>query len=45
VARFPTRTLVLMALTLMAFAWFWYQTHRGSPQAVQIELIGDGGPP
>ncbi len=27
-ARFPTRTLVLMAMALLAFVWMWWQTHR-----------------
>jgi hypothetical protein len=41
--RFPTRTLVLMVLTLLAFGWFWWQTHRVSATPVQIELLSDGG--
>ena len=41
--RFPTRTLVLMALTLVAFGWFWFQTHR-APEPIQVDLVTDGGP-
>jgi hypothetical protein len=33
VDRFPTRTLVLMVLTLVAFGWFWWQTHRRAAAA------------
>jgi hypothetical protein len=33
VDRFPTRTLVLMVLTLVAFGWFWWQTHRRAATA------------
>jgi hypothetical protein len=35
-----------MVLTLLAFGWFWWQTHRVSATApVQIELLSDGGAP
>ncbi len=29
--RFPTRTLVLMVLTLASFAWFFWRTHDRAP--------------
>lgn len=29
--RFPTRTLVLMGLALLAFLWMYVQTHRSAP--------------
>jgi hypothetical protein len=40
--RFPLRTLLLMILALIAFGWFWCQTHPGSepkrrPIDVQIK--------
>ncbi|MDX2015335.1 MAG: hypothetical protein SFW67_34400 [Myxococcaceae bacterium] len=46
--RFPTRTLVLMVLTLVAFVWFWLQTHRRSaassdPLRVTPVVRLDGG--
>jgi hypothetical protein len=44
VIRFPNRTLVLMVLALLSFAWFWWQTHR-VPAEVEIELVTDGGRP
>jgi len=41
--RFPTRTLVLMVLTLMAFGWMYLQTHRNPPPAAkpspQVQVI------
>ncbi|MCU0697349.1 MAG: hypothetical protein MUC96_12555 [Myxococcaceae bacterium] len=48
--RFPTRTLVLMVLTLVAFAWFWWQTHRraappGDPLRMTPVARLDGGHP
>jgi hypothetical protein len=50
VDRFPTRTLVLMVLTLVAFAWFWWQTHRAAAARaghlrVEPLVAFDGGPP
>ncbi len=45
--KFPTRTLVLMALALLAFVWFWLQTHRAPkparaaepPAAVDVQVL------
>jgi lipopolysaccharide export system protein LptC len=37
VPRFPTRTLVLMVLALLAFAWMWLQTHRTAQQQAAVE--------
>ncbi len=31
-SKFPARTIVLMALTLVAFVWFWWQTHVAQEQ-------------
>jgi hypothetical protein len=49
VTRFPTRTLVLMVLTLVAFGWFWWQTHRRAASADALRLTPvarlDGGAP
>lgn len=42
-ARFPTRTLVLMVFTLLAFAWMYWQTHRVRPAPATLELIAPGG--
>jgi len=43
--KFPTRTVVLMALTLIAFGWFWWQTraHRdraaaNAEQPIRVQL-------
>ncbi len=46
-ARFPTRTLVLMVLTLVAFGWFWWKTHQRKGPTMTITPIAtlDGGPP
>lgn len=48
--RFPTRTLVLMTLTLVAFAWFWWQTHAlaakaapGGPPGIRLVALPDAG--
>jgi len=49
--RFPLRTLLLMVLTLLAFAWFYWNTHRPprrTPVQVQVQGVellpgGDGG--
>jgi len=43
--RFPTRTLVLMLLTLVAFGWFWVMTHqRPTPpmRVVPVEVLDAG---
>jgi type VI protein secretion system component VasF len=50
VARFPTRTLILMTLALFAFGWFWWRTHRvveKKPVLPKLQLIvlDDGGVP
>ena len=37
--RFPTRTLVLMALALLSFGWMYVQTHRQA-QAPAAPLKG-----
>ncbi len=51
-ARFPTRTLVLMVLTLLAFGWMYWQTHLNAPPPPQhkatppVQIIAvplDGG--
>jgi hypothetical protein len=46
VQRFPTRTLVLMVLALLSFAWFWWRMHSfgASPQAI-TPALADGGTP
>jgi len=31
--RFPTRTLLLMIGALLAFVWFWCQTHPSANRA------------
>ncbi|MBS1153859.1 MAG: hypothetical protein H6Q89_5557 [Myxococcaceae bacterium] len=31
--RFPTRTLILMVLAMLAFGWMYWQTHRAAPQS------------
>jgi hypothetical protein len=50
VGRFPPRTLILMVLTLLAFAWFWWRTHHpGARQVTPVSVIhlpaapADGG--
>jgi len=49
VPRFPTRTLVLMVLSLLSFGWMWWRTHlvaaKGPQQPVQVIVITDGGTP
>jgi hypothetical protein len=55
VARFPTRTLVLMTLALLSFVWFWWRTHQVQnappPAPVQpnsplpVLVLMDGGAP
>lgn len=46
-ARFPTRTLVLMVLALLAFGWFWWKTHqpRAAPglTITPISTLDGGG--
>jgi hypothetical protein len=40
--RFPTRTLVLMALALLSFGWMYAQTHRPAeppPQPLKGRLL------
>jgi hypothetical protein len=34
-----------MVLALLAFGWFWWQTHLASRRAIQVELLTDGGHP
>ena len=38
--RFPTRTLVLMVLTLLAFGWMYWRTHLSGAKPAPV----DGGP-
>lgn len=38
VPKFPTRTLVLMVLTLLSFVWFFWKTHQGS-RAAEVTFI------
>lgn len=47
VQRFPTRTIVLMGLTLLSFLWFWWQTHHRREPALTITpvVLLDGGVP
>ena len=50
---FPARTIILMILTLLAFGWFWWQTHHepAPPEPVKLPATivpveitrGDGG--
>jgi hypothetical protein len=46
VSRFPLRTIILMILTLAAFVWFYWNTHRAPPpkvrevHEVQVSPIG-----
>ncbi|MFT3707993.1 MAG: hypothetical protein QM817_10090 [Archangium sp.] len=52
-ARFPTRTLVLMTLALFAFVWFWWRTHQNAApkqpdqtqpiSLVPVTVLMDGG--
>jgi hypothetical protein len=46
--RFPARTLVLMGLTLVAFAWFWWNTPgvKSTPAMIRVVPVTrlDGGP-
>lgn len=38
--RFPTRTLVLMVLALLAFVWMYLQTHKPAASAnVPVEIV------
>ena len=47
--RFPTRTLILMILAVLAFCWMYWRTHFGAPQrpvvsAHAVEFISiEGG--
>lgn len=47
--RFPKRTLVLMALAVLAFCWMYWRTHFGALQpatlqAQRVEIISiEGG--
>jgi hypothetical protein len=34
-----------MVLTLLAFGWFWWQTHVSQRAPVEVELLSDGGHP
>jgi hypothetical protein len=43
VRRFPTRTLVLMVMALLAFLWMWYGT--GAQRAAVREAREQGAPP
>lgn len=47
VQRFPTRTIVLMILALLSFAWFWWKTHQREQRALTITpiVLLDGGAP
>lgn len=42
-SKFPARTIVLMALTLVAFVWFWWQTHvmqeQKAPTSKVVKVI------
>lgn len=46
-ARFPTRTVVLMVLTLLSFGWFYWKMNTRSPPELQIihveSVVRDGG--
>ncbi len=42
VPRFPTRTLILMTLALLAFGQMWWRTHQTPAPEV---LVLDGGAP
>ncbi|MBL8923915.1 MAG: hypothetical protein JNJ54_33980 [Myxococcaceae bacterium] len=45
--RFPTRTIVLMVLTLLSFGWFWWQTQHRQRHALTLTpvVLLDGGAP
>lgn len=47
VSKFPTRTIVLMVLALISFAWFWWKTHQRSTRELTITpiVLLDGGAP
>lgn len=47
VSKFPNRTIILMVLTLFAFAWFFWKTHQRSERAFTITpvVLFDGGVP
>jgi hypothetical protein len=46
-ARFPTRTVVLMVLTLLSFVWFYWKMNTRGPAELKIihveSLVRDGG--
>lgn len=44
--KFPTRTIVLMVLTLFSFLWFFWKTHQRSPPlTITPVVLLDGGAP
>ena len=45
--KFPTRTIVLMVLTLFSFLWFFWKTHQRSAPTLTITpvVMLDGGAP
>lgn len=46
VPKFPTRTIVLMVLTLFSFLWFFWKTHQRSPPlTITPVVLLDGGAP
>lgn len=49
VAKFPTRTIVLMVLTLLSFGWFFWKVNSRPPPSMRIVPIEavtkDGGTP
>jgi hypothetical protein len=44
--RFPTRTIVLMVLALVAFGWMWSQQARRPPRLriTEIDLAAPAAP-
>ncbi len=38
--RFPKRTLVLMVLAVVAFAWMYWRTHFGAAQSTPVQAQG-----
>lgn len=47
VPKFPTRTIVLMVLTLFSFVWFFWKTHQRTSPSLTITpiVVLDGGAP
>ncbi len=51
VTKFPTRTLILMGLTLLSFAWFYWNAHRRAARPDGLVIVpvvlptADGGTP